>query len=420
MQLVLGLSVFTISLAAVLTRPARVSEDQAVLAGALAMLLFGIVSPRDAAQALLAEWNAYLFFLGLMVAAAFAEHAGLFTLLAAQAARWAKGSGRRLFFALFAIGTVVTAALSNDATALLLTPVVATLVVRLGLPPMPFLFATTFIADTASFVLPISNPINVILLGEQLDLVTFLRFLLVPSLAAIVLNTVLFASWFRRELQARYAPAGLAPFDRPPSPLARWTLVGLSGLVVASVVAAWLRVPLGPVVVAGAVLLAGIAWRLRAFSVTVVQRGISWSLFGFLTGLIVMVRGLEQLGVTARLGEWLLELGDGSPLRSLLVTSFGTALGANLINNVPMALVVRAALADVAGSSASGALPYAALLGADLGPNLTIMGSLATMLWLFILRQRGLTVSVRQYFVLGSLVVPATLLVGTLWIWLVA
>lgn len=188
--------------------------------------------------------------------------------------------------------------------------------------------------------------------------------------------------------------------------------------MVASVVAAWLRVPLGPVVVAGAVLLAGMTWQLRAFSPAVVQRGISWSLFGCLTGLIVMVRGLEQLGVTARLGEWLLELGDGSPLRSLLVTSFGTALGANLINNVPMALVVRAALADVAGSSASGAFPYAALLGADLGPNLTIMGSLATMLWLFILRQRGLTVSVRQYFVLGSLVATATLLVGTLWIWL--
>jgi arsenical pump membrane protein len=135
--------------------------------------------------------------------------------------------------------------------------------------------------------------------------------------------------------------------------------------------------------------------------------------------MIVIVRGLEELGLTGRFGAWLLVLGEGSFLRAVLVVTFGTAIGANLVNNVPMALIMRTALTESAPSTFPlEPLRYAVLLGADLGPNVTTVGSLATVLWVLLLRRYGITVSLRQYIVLGFLVVPAMLVLGSLWIWL--
>ncbi len=419
MQLVLGLGIFVTTLAAILTRPARLSEAHAAVVGALAMLLTGIVSLDAALRALLHEWNVYLFFLGLMTTTALAEQAGVFALLARFAATRAGGSSLKLYVALFGVGTLVTAVLSNDATALLLTPVVAALVLSLGLSPMPFLFATTFIADTASFLLPVSNPVNVLVLGERIDLLTFFRFLLVPALGAILVNLVVFLWWFRRALRQHYDPARLAALDEQVRPEARAMLVGLALLALVEVGAAWWQLPLGPVACCGALGLSLVAWRAGQLDPRRLARGISWSLFGFLTGMIVVVRGLEELGLTERFGAWLLALGEGSLLRTVLVVTFGTAIGANLVNNVPMALIMRTALAQSTLSPSSlETLRFAVLLGADLGPNVTTVGSLATVLWVFLLRRYGITVSLRQYIVLGLLVVPAMLAFGSLWIWL--
>jgi arsenical pump membrane protein len=418
-QLVLGLGIFLATLVSVLIRPPRLSEAQAALLGAAAMLLVGIVPPGEAITAILREWNVYLFFLGLMVTAALADGAGVFVFLADRAAEVAGGSMRRLYAAVFLVGAGVTAVLSNDATALLLTPIVVAMVQRLHLPALPFLFATTFIADTASFLLPVSNPINVLLLGTEIDLLTFFRFLMLPALASVVINYAVFAWWFADALRGCYRLTPLesrASFDRMAT---RRMLYGLGVLAVGYVAATWAHVPLGPVALAGALWLGIVATSVGTFDWATVRRGISWSLFGFLTGMVIIVHGLERLGLTSWFGTKLLALGGDSPFRMLLVTAFGTALGSNLINNVPMALVMRAALTKSAPAGVPlEALRYAALLGADLGPNLTIIGSLATILWVLLLRQYGITISVRQYLILGLLVVPAMLLIGVVAIWL--
>jgi di/tricarboxylate transporter len=222
---------------------------------------------------------------------------------------------------------------------------------------VPYLFATTFIADTASFLLPVSNPINVLLLGERIDLPTFFRFLLAPALFAILANYFIFAWWFRHDLRMVYDPARLPVLDSRRQQTTRLTLSGLAVLALVEVTAAWYHLPLGPVAVLGACALALLVWRIGQLDWKSVVRGISWSLFGFLTGMVIVVRGLTELGLTERFGTWLLALGAGSTLRAILVTAFGTALGANLINNVPMALVMRAALE----SSAPATLPQEAL-----------------------------------------------------------
>jgi Na+/H+ antiporter NhaD/arsenite permease-like protein len=174
------------TLIGIMTRPFRWNEAIIAMVGAAVLLLLGLISPVDAFLTLIRDWNTFFFFLGMMGLSALAEAAGLFDWLAVQAARLAGQSAARLFLNVFLLGTLISMILSNDATALILTPIVYLLVTKLRLPVLPYLFACTFIADTASFLLPISNPINIIILSRfPLDLWAFLRVLLLPSLVVI-------------------------------------------------------------------------------------------------------------------------------------------------------------------------------------------------------------------------------------------
>jgi arsenical pump membrane protein len=153
-----------LTLIGIMTRPFRWNEAGVAMAGAGILLLLGLISPADAFYTLVRDWNTVLFFLGMMALSALVEAAGLFDWLAAQAARFAGQSAARLFLNVFLLGTLISAVLSNNATALILTPIVYVLVTKLRLPVLPYLFACTFIADTASFLLPVSNPINIIIM----------------------------------------------------------------------------------------------------------------------------------------------------------------------------------------------------------------------------------------------------------------
>src|ERR1700733_11327477 len=193
------------TLIGIMTRPFRWNEAIIAMVGAAVLLLFGLIAPADAFLTLIRDWNTFLFFLGMMGISALAEAAGLFDWLAVQAARLAGQSAARLFLNVFLLGSLISMILSNDATALILTPVVYVLVTKLRLPVLPFLFACTFIADTASFLLPVSNPINIIMLSHfPMDLFTFLRLLFLPSLIVIGINIGIFFLLYRRELQGRF------------------------------------------------------------------------------------------------------------------------------------------------------------------------------------------------------------------------
>lgn len=419
LHVITGILIFLVTLAVIMVRPSGVSEAVAAAGGAVLMLLGGYVRPGEAASLLLSSWNVYGFFLGMMAISALADQAGIFDMLAHWAGEWARGSGVRLYLAVFVVGMAITAFLSNDATALILTPVVYALVTRLRLPVMPFVFACTFIADTASFVLPVSNPINILFLdafGGGLS--TFLRYLLLPSLFCIGLNMAVFVWLFRRDIRTCYNPGDLPEVDVPNRQFFNFTAATLVLIAVAYLAATSAQFPLSFVALGGSGLLFVGAALYRCLDTARLGREISWSLFLFITGLFIIVRAVENLGLTAAFGRGLLQLVGNSPLQAILVTAGGTALGANLINNVPMALVMISVLGTIHANSVNRALVYAAIFGADLGPNLTTVGSLATMLWLFILRRKGLEISTREYFKLGVTVVPAMIVAGALLIWL--
>jgi arsenical pump membrane protein len=415
----LGGAIFIATLAAVMIRPFRLSEALSAAAGAILMLVGGFVGPGEAAALLVREWNTFGFFLGLMVISAFAEEAGIFETLANAAARWGKGRAERLYLAVFAVGALISVFLTNDSTALILTPVVYALVTRLRLPVLPFMFACTFIADTASFVLPVSNPINIIIQGAfGSSLGTFLRYLLLPSAAAIILNAALFVWLFRRDLAVRYE-LPQRPVTRAPDPKLLIVSSCVLGLIaLAYVLGSIFQLPLSLVALGGAVLMFTAALSLGRLDFRMLAHRVSWPIFLFIAGMFVVVRAVENLGFTAAFGNVLIRLAGGRPFPTVLAVAGGTAVGSNLINNVPMSLVMVSTLHNLPTSApAYHSLAFAAMLGADLGPNLTTVGSLATMLWLLILRRRGLEISTLEYFKLGVTFVPALILIGSLLIW---
>src|SRR5216683_4736976 len=371
-----------LTLTGIMVRPWKVNEALTALAGAALLLILGLISPADALSTLLHDWNTFLFFLGMMSLSALAEVAGLFDWLAIQAARLSRNSSRRLFLNTFLLGSLISLFLSNDATALILTPVIYTLVTRLRLPVLPYLFACTFIADTASFLLPVSNPINIIVLSTfPLDLWTFLRLLFVPSIVVISINIGIFFLLYRRQLHGR--------FDSKRLPSAaeaiqhqgyfRYTCIVLLLVAITYVTAAALRVPLSLVALLGALALLIGAWYWKQSTLQETGKQISWSIFGFIAGMFIIVQAVENTGLTAQFGQLLLRLSGGTSLGAVLVGTLGAAAGTNLINNVPMAVVLTSSLHSLqhAPLAVQHGFIAATIFGCDLGPNVTTVGSLA-------------------------------------------
>jgi arsenical pump membrane protein len=410
-----------LTLIGIMTRPFRWNEASVAMAGATILILLGLITPIEAFSTLLRDWNTFLFFLGMMGIAALAEVANLFDWLAAQAARLAHQKSTLLFLNVFLLGSLISMIFSNDATALILTPIVYVLVTKLRLPPLPFLFACTFIADTASFLLPVSNPINIIILSRfPLDLFTFVKLLFLPSLVVIAINIGVFLLIYRQHLAGRFEKVPMPDETIKHRPYFRYACAVLVIIGVTYLLAAALQFHLSLVAIAGAIMLliGAIHWKRITLGET--AKRISWSIFGFIAGMIIVVRAIEQTGMTLLFGRWLLQLSANTAFGAAMVGTIGSAVGTNLINNVPMAVLMMSALDTLKHAPIAVQHGFLAgtILGCDLGPNLTIVGSLATVLWLLILRRRGVEVSGLDYFKVGVIVTPIMLLAGALVIWL--
>ena len=412
-----------LTLAGIMTRPFRWNEALIAIAGAGLLLLLGLITPADALFTLIRSWNTFLFFFGMMGLSALAEAAGLFDWLAVQAARLAAQSAARLFLNVFLLGALISMVLSNDATALILTPIVYVLVTKLRLPVLPYLFACTFIADTASFLLPVSNPINIIILSRfPLDLPIFLRLLFLPSLVVITINIGIFFLLYRKQLKGSFDIRRLTSGEVAVKHKAyfRYTCWVLVAVALAYVIASATQLPLSFIALSGTLLLLIGGLSCRRISLRQTAKRISWSIFGFIAGMFIVVRAIEDTGLTTLFGNWLIHLSGGTTFGAVMVGAAGAALGTNLINNVPMAVVMISALGGI--QHASPAIQHgfiaATMFGCDLGPNLTTVGSLATVLWLLILRQRNVDVSGLEYFKVGVVVTPLMLLAGALTMWL--
>src|SRR6266516_6287574 len=285
-----------LTLIGIMVRPWKTNEALIALAGAGLLLTLGLVSPTDALSTLAHDWNTFFFFLGLMSISALAEVAGFFDWLAFQAARLSRNSARRLFLNTFLLGSLISMILSNDATALILTPIVYSLVTRLRLPVLPFLFACTFIADSASFLLPVSNPINLIVLSRfPMDLFTFLHLLFLPCLVVIAINVGVFFLLYRKQLRGSFDIKRLPAMETviKDQSYLRYTCIVLVLVAIAYIVASATMLPLSLVALSGALLLLIGALRWKQLTISAMGKQISWSIFGFIAGMFIVVRALE-------------------------------------------------------------------------------------------------------------------------------
>jgi arsenical pump membrane protein len=392
--------------AGVIIRPFHLPEAVWALAGAIALVLSGLLSPVDALAGVHKGLDVYLFLIGMMLTAELARAEGLFDYLAAFAVEHARGSPRRLFLLIYAVGILVTVLLSNDATAIVLTPAVYAATRAAGAAPLPYLLICAFIANAASFVLPISNPANLVVFGARMPhLAEWLRLFALPSVASIVVTYIVL-----RLTQARALRDQTIETQVPKPKLShggKLTALGIAAIGVVLVTASALDVQLGlPTFVCGLVTAASVL-ALSRQSPWPVFKGISWSVLLLVAGLFVMVEALVKIGTIGQLSAVLHEAIAHSPRGAAWGAGLVTAIAGNIANNLPVGLV--------AGSvAASDHLPppvvSAMLIGVDLGPNLSVTGSLATILWLVALRREKIEVTAWRFLTIGALVMPPALI----------
>lgn len=396
----------------VILRPWRIPEYVWAMGGALLLTGLGLITPRSALAAVAEGGDVYLFLIGMMVLAELARQEGLFDWLARYAVRHARGSGQRLFDLVFLVGTLVTVFLSNDATAVVLTPAVYAACKAAKAEPLPYLLICAFIANAASFVLPISNPANLVVFGSQMPpLLEWLRQFSLPSLAAIALTYLVLRLTQRRQIRQ---PLTLNVDNQPLSLGARLCAVGILLTAILLLGASALDRALGlPTFCAGVATTALIHLRQRRSPMPVL-RHVAWGVLPLVAGLFILVEAVAQTGLIVQLAQGLAALAADSTIGASWVGGVGVAIASNLMNNLPTGLI--------AGSMGSlVALPQqvtaALLIGVDLGPNLSITGSLATLLWLVAIRREGAHVSAWNFLRLGVLVMPPALAAALLALW---
>lgn len=391
--------------AGVILRPWRVPEYVWALGGALVLVATGLVPVHLALGAVAKGDDVYLFLIGMMLLAEMARREGLFDWLATLAARHARGSSQRLFDLVFGVGTLVTVFLSNDATAVVLTPAVYAATRAAKADPLPYLFICAFIANAASFVLPISNPANLVIFGRHMPpLLDWLAQFSLPSLAAIALTYGVLRLTQRKHLRQPLAEvSALGPLPVG----ARLTAAGIAVTGVLLLVVSALDRPLGlPTCLAG-LLTVALVHGLQRRQPWAVFKGVSWGVLPLVAGLFVLVEALAMTGLIAELARALERWTHHAPEQANWGTGIVVAIATNLMNNLPAGLIAGSVgqLATLPGQTTA-----ALVVAVDLGPNLSITGSLATLLWLIAVRREGLHVSAWTFLKLGVLVMPPALL----------
>ena len=388
---------------AVIARPFRLPEAIWAVAGAALLVVFGLMPVPAAVAAIGKGLDVYLFLIGMMLLSETAREQGLFDWVAATAAINAKGSSARLFLLVYATGIVTTTFLSNDATAVVLTPAVYAAARKAKAEPLPLLFACALIANAASFVLPISNPANLVLYGGKMPpLGQWFGSFALPSFAAIVV-TYAALRWIERT-----SLAGSCESDVERTPLSAGGKAALAGIVATAGVLinmSAFNLSLGlPTCLAGLATTLGVC-ALAKRSPLALAGQVSWSVLALVAGLFVLVEALDRTGVIAQVAAALKAVA-ANPVQGAALSGTILAFASNLMNNLPAGLVASTAVAQVHPPRM---IVDALLIGVDLGPNLSITGSLATILWLQAIRREGEDVGFWRFLKVGAVTMAPAL-----------
>lgn len=397
-----------LSIAFVIIRPFKLPEFIWAVSGAVLLILLRQLSLQEGCAGVAKGLDVYLFLTGMMLLAETAREEKLFDWLAAHATRLSKGSSGRLFLLIYLVGIVVTTFLSNDATAVVLTPAVACAVRAAKVKnPLPYLFICAFIANAASFVLPISNPANLVIYGSRMPpLLSWLPRYFLPSVVSIAATYFLLFRTQKKELSGSIETNIEIP---ELSPGGKTALYGIGATAIVLIIASASDMELGlPTAVTGILTSAIVLISAKKSPVDIIK-SVSWSVLPLVAGLFVIVEALNKTGITQRLTTLLDAVAGQSVAGTVWGSGVSVALLCNVMNNLPAGLIAGNVMQ---GSHLPEIIKSAVLIGVDLGPNLSVTGSLATILWLVALRREGIGVSAGQFLKLGIVVMTIPLLLA--------
>ncbi|MGJ7142523.1 arsenic transporter [Morganella morganii] len=410
--------IFILTITFVIWQPKGLGIGWSATAGAVLALIFGVISFQDIPIVWNIVWNATATFVAVIIISLLLDESGFFEWAALHVAKWGGGKGKLLFSYIVLLGATVAALFANDGAALILTPIVIAMLLALGFNKgtiLAFVMAAGFIADTASLPLIVSNLVNIV--SADFFNIGFTEYasIMVPvDIAAIIAILAMLHWFFRKDIPKQY---DVTKLSEPTLAIKDMTTFKTGWLVLVLLLIGFfvlepLGIPISAIAAIGALILWMIAARGHTINTKKVLRGAPWQIVIFSLGMYLVVYGLRNAGLTDYLSETLNYLADKGLWVATIGTGFITAFLSSIMNNMPTVLI---GALSIEGSEASGliqqAMVYANVIGADLGPKITPIGSLATLLWLHVLSQKNMTITWGYYFKTGIIMTIPVLIV---------
>ncbi len=415
----LAIAVFLVTLVFVIWQPKGLEIGTTAVIGAIVALLVGVVDTADVFTVIDIVWDATLAFIGIIIISLILDEIGFFEWAAIKMAKLSRGNGHLMFVYILLLGAIVAAFFANDGAALILTPILLAKMKYLNMKPLAifaFLMAGGFIGDSASNPLVISNLTNIVTAGYfDIGFVEYAKNMFLPNLLAIVASIVVLWIYFRKDIPFS---VDVSKLPEPKSVIKNHTMfkfswIFLTLLMVGYFIGDIYNLPVSVFALGGALVFLAIANSYKAVKPIMTIKAAPWQVVWFSIGLYVVVYGLKNAGFTDVIASWIMELNTHGDTVAIIGTGFLSAFISSVMNNMPTIMIMDIAI-DKVGYIGNEALVYANILGANLGPKMTPIGSLATLLWLHVLAKKGVKITWGEYMKVGLVITPPVLFVALL------